>query len=303
MLSLSGQVRAQDKSTAAETLFKQARQLTADGKHSEACPKYAESQRLDPAIGTQFYLAECLENIGKLASAWSNYLQVADLAKTTGQKEKEKFARSRVKALEPKLAKLTIQVPVAQRDIAGLEIELDGKTVDANQWDTAVPVDTGKHVISANAPGKKPWEESVEITKNGTTISVFVPVLEDVESLSDDQPSSAQRTAGFIVGAAGIVGLGLGTAFGIIAMTKKSDADSYCDDNNFCDDTGVELRSSAITAATVSTIGFIAGGVILATGGVLVLTAPSPTESDEQVGFAMPRIEIGPTGIFVTGSW
>ena len=36
----------------AETLFERGRQLMAEGNLKEACPKFAESQRLAPAAGT-----------------------------------------------------------------------------------------------------------------------------------------------------------------------------------------------------------------------------------------------------------
>ena len=62
----------------AQVLFDQARALTASGKYAEACLKFAESQRLDPGIGTEFNLAECEQHVGKTASAWAHYLEVAD---------------------------------------------------------------------------------------------------------------------------------------------------------------------------------------------------------------------------------
>lgn len=39
---------AEEKKAAAESLFDEARKLSKAGKHAEACPMFAESQRLDP---------------------------------------------------------------------------------------------------------------------------------------------------------------------------------------------------------------------------------------------------------------
>jgi hypothetical protein len=88
---------------------------------------------------------------------------------------------------------------------------------------------------------------------------------------------SGQRVAGLGVGAAGVIGIGIGAFFGLRAMSKQdeSNKNGHCDAADTCDPEGLALRSEAITAATVSTIGFIAGGVALAGGVTLFLTAPS----------------------------
>ena len=55
---------------AAEWLFREGRALMKKGDFAPACAKLAESQRLDPAVGTLMNLAECEERIGRTASAW-----------------------------------------------------------------------------------------------------------------------------------------------------------------------------------------------------------------------------------------
>jgi hypothetical protein len=79
---------------------------------------------------------------------------------------------------------------------------------------------------------------------------------------------------------AGAVGLGIGAAFGLIAMSKLNQSNSGpCNAQDQCSGDGLSLRQSAGSAATVSTIAFVAGGVAAAAGIVLYVTAPHAATS------------------------
>jgi hypothetical protein len=174
--------------------------------------------------------------------------------------------------------------------IAGLEVKRDAVNVGRGQWGTPVPVDPGKHVITASAPGKKGWEETIDATGAGKTFSVTVPDLQDapVEKKTESvtppppaavvvaeppPPSSTQKTIGIVLMGAGVVGLGVGGFFGLQAMSKGSDSDR-CPDPNNCDAETVKLRDDARSAGDISTIAFIAGGALAVGGAVLFFTAP-----------------------------
>src|SRR6478735_9605838 len=47
----------------AEALFDEGRRLLAAARFAEACPKFAESQRLDSALGTLLNLGDCYEKM------------------------------------------------------------------------------------------------------------------------------------------------------------------------------------------------------------------------------------------------
>jgi hypothetical protein len=88
---------------------------------------------------------------------------------------------------------------------------------------------------------------------------------------------------GWVLGGAGVLGLGVGTAFGVIAIGDKSAANCT---SNVCDHGTV---NGIKTSALVSDIGWISGGVLLATGAALVLFAPKDSRAPN-VG-----LELAPT--------
>jgi hypothetical protein len=69
----------------------------------------------------------------------------------------------------------------------------------------------------------------------------------------------------------------VGTIFGIQAKLKERDANRHClaTDPTRCTAVGVDLMDQGKAAARVANVGFIAGGIALAGGVVLYLTAPS----------------------------
>jgi hypothetical protein len=285
-ISSAQQPSAQDQA-AAEGLFADAKKLMGEGNYGEACPKFEESQRLDPAPGTQFNLGECYEHIGRTASAWALFLNVAAAAKSANMPDREKVARDRAAALEPKLPKLVILVP---SPAPGLEVKRDGVLVGQAQYGSSVAIDPGKHPVTASAPGKEPWSTTVDVGPDGATISV--PALTDavvkpVAPAADFEASvpergqrglGSQRTLALVAAGVGVVGLGVGSVFGLKDMSKLSDAESHCT-GNACDATGVALRDDAMSAGNISTIAFSVGLVAIAGAAVLWFTAPASSSS------------------------
>ena len=66
------------------------------GRVSEACPLFEQSQRLDAGIGTQYNLAACYEALGRVASAYALFLEVSATAQARGQTERARAAAQAV---------------------------------------------------------------------------------------------------------------------------------------------------------------------------------------------------------------
>jgi hypothetical protein len=283
----------------AEALFEEARRLMASGDYASACPKFADSQAIEPAPGTALNLAICYEKAGKLASAWAAFHTAEAAAQTAKQAARAKAAEKRAAALEPKLSHLTITVrPEAQ--LSGLEVRCDDEPVRQAEWEVAEPRDGGSHEVVATAPGRKSWKARVELATSEQNLTVEVPVLEadappppppvavaptptpvdDGTAVGLSEPAhgagNVQRIVGLSLGGAGIVAVGVGAFAGLTAHSKYDDATRACGATTTCPPGSPAFaeRDTAVTWATVSTITFIAGGALLAGGAALYFTAP-----------------------------
>src|SRR5215468_1011218 len=93
---------------ASVALFNDGKKLMGEGKHAEACAKFQASLALVPGNGTRLNLANCLEKLGKTASAWAVFRDAQLAAEKAGDDVKKKFAEGEMQKLEPRLARLTI---------------------------------------------------------------------------------------------------------------------------------------------------------------------------------------------------
>jgi hypothetical protein len=299
-----------DKAASVE-LFNEGKKLMAAGKYAEACPKFEASLALVPGIGTRLNLGDCLEKLGKTASAWAVFRDAGLAADKAGDAPKRKFADERMAKLETRLARLTVRL-AAGADLPGLEVQRDGEAVGKVLLGNALPVDPGEHVVTARAPDHRPWSQKVTVA-DGATATVDVPKLEAVApaptptptplaptpvqpqapvapvppAAADEDPGHGRRILGLVVGGVGVAGLVTGGIFALSAKHKHDDAQNgHCDSKSVCDQTGFDLTNDARSAGTIATIAFGVGAAAVAAGVVLYLTAPSETHA----------VAIAPTG-------
>src|SRR5580698_10375476 len=94
-VSVARAVFAQSDKAGAESLLDEGIKLTTAQKYAEACPKFEESLHLYSSLNTEYFLADCYEHVGKVASAWVDFLEVAEKAHATGEAAKETGPRTR----------------------------------------------------------------------------------------------------------------------------------------------------------------------------------------------------------------
>lgn len=288
----SASAEPDDQKAAAQVLFESGRSLLDQGHFDEACPKFAESQRLDPGLGTMLWLADCYESAGRLASGWAAF-KVAAAAAAQRKDGREQVARDRAAALEPRLSRLNITVAPGAT-VPGLEVHRDGLLVGSAVWGLPVPVDPGVHTIAATAPGHRAWSTTVDIHDEAELRPVTIPVLETGPSqppvaangdesgdektgaaAASSRSGSTQRVIGIAVAGAGAAGIILGAVASLRAKSTYDESNAgHCNAADQCDAIGKQDRSSAISTAMLATVAMSAGAAALIGGGILDLTAP-----------------------------
>jgi hypothetical protein len=295
----------------ADALFREGQQLLTAGQVPAACSKLEESQRLDPKLGRLLNVAYCHEKLGLTATAWGEYNQAAALALQTAQAERETFARTQAGELARKLSFVLLDL-TATPEVS--QVTIDGKPLAHEQWAVPFPIDPGPHTLTFAAPDHKSHEQAVTITEPGTSKVALEPL--EPETRETPTPRSAPaplpellptepsrsggngRLAGSVVGGTGIALLGAGTAFGLEAMSLKSQADPHCPQRQ-CTHEAMSQIEQAKTFATVATIGFAAGAVGVGIGTWLILRAPSSSARAQLA----PYVAYDRAGISLQGAW
>jgi hypothetical protein len=288
----------------AETLFREAKSLIDASRLPEACEKFAESQRLDPRLGTLLHLATCHEETGRLASAWIEYQDAATLAGRLREPERQRLATTRARALEPKLARIRIQ-PMPGVD--GLEIKLDGRKLGDASIGVPIPVDAGPHLLEASARERQPRKVDVA-AEAGASLDVTIPPLEALPPPAPiappprlPQPAPVKESPPAIhpltlaLAGAGAAGLVVGTVFGINFFSQRHDGLAECSGST-CSAHGLDKLDDARASSLASGLGF---GIGLAAIGAAVVVHVTGFGR----GPAPATVAVAPNGVHLTARW
>ncbi|HEY8076491.1 MAG TPA: hypothetical protein VIF62_20340 [Labilithrix sp.] len=300
-LSYAGTAAAQNAERGvAQSLFEEGVRLMRAKNYAEACPKLAESHRLDPAGGTVFNLASCLEQDGKLASAFVAYDEALSRAKKDGNKKRADVAEKRMAEIRPRISRVTITV--AKSDDAKPDVRFDGTPIAEQAWGLAFYADVGTHTITAEAPGHKPFRADVRLDANDQHF-VNVPILlvdpsaaappppvvppptdahPPPKEAPPPPPAPERGPLPWILVGTGAALIGAGAITGVLAFSKHSDSNRECPDGA-CTSAGVSDEHQANTFAWVSDITIPLGVIAAAAGTWLLIRKPAPTTAGAHV--------------------
>jgi hypothetical protein len=322
---VTGTARAQsnDDTAHADILFHEGLALLKRGDDATACTRFAESKDMAPAVGVSLYLADCLQRVGKPASAWKEFRSAEALAIERKDK-RAALAHRRAEALAPGLDRVTIVAPSLDGSV---RVTLDGEAVSPESLGTAMPVDPGRHVVVARS-GKAERVFEAVVDANRTTATVQIDPFTDAKpeerpaiahddptsagGESPDTPASAEPAAvgagstrlWVSIGLAGLAaaGIGVGSGFGIAAKTARDESNAGpCNASDHCTPRGLSLRQAAIDDALVSTVAFGVG--VAALGACAIVTFALPHGAKDNPVTVSPAPVAGGGGALLRGTF
>ena len=219
------------------------------------------------------------------------------------------------------------------RDLLDVRVAMDGEFLAEGLDGSALPVDSGAHEFTFEAPGQLPLKKGFVVRegeKNRYERITLIPTEPAPSEVREPPPlmptqqslpaavvpktsgsnpehagardgSGARRVWSLGLIGAGVVGLGVGAGFGLQAMSKHGEANKACPGQTCSDQNGVNLWNQAVTAGTVSTVGFIVGAVAM-TGGVLLWTTDRSSANKARVS-GRTQVGLGLGSVQLRGSW
>jgi hypothetical protein len=209
----------------------------------------------------------------------------------------------------------------AGNDLGDVRATLDGKPLADVLNGTAIPLDPGEHHLTLEAPGLPRTEKTLVlhegekarrevVTFAAAPSETTAPSTPDATATPPEQdagthPGNTRREIAVVVGSVGLVSLVVGSIMGFVSKGTYDHAlDTECGSGaglkgaTMCTSNGVSDVQSANSQATVATVGFVAGAVLLGAGAYIYLSAPRA--GDVAIG---PAIDRDGAGVSVRGAW
>jgi len=250
------------------------------------------------------YLARAYENLGSLVKARETYIKITNEEIPAGATQPIRSAHAdaekELQALEPRVP--YVSVVVQGGGPKPVTVTMDGIQVPPALIGVPRPVDPAEHRFEAVAEGMDSAVSSV-VVREGRSETVVLTLHPSATAPAAPAGAPAPVTTGFaampaapppappgadtghgpspltwVAFGVGAVGIGVGTGFLLSSNSKVHDANDLCTagpDHDACPANvagkAASLDDEARTARTISIVGFVVGGVGVATGATLLV--------------------------------
>lgn len=320
---------AEDKSVvlSAREVAKQGLLAYDAGRYDQAVEMLNKAYQVVHVPTLALGIARAYAKLGKLVAASEMYLEASRIPKDPSwmatQDEAVRDAQKERGELMPRIPRLKILVDGARVD--DVELTVDGTKMPAALIGSEQLLDPGAHKLEAHR-GKEVVTRTVTLSESERREETLLFVGTDTAAEPPAAPKGAPGTApisapgshrdahhdarrkGSTQRLMGWLGVGVGGATiafggvtGFLALSKRSslrDTGDCSSDTRHCTDAHASEVDSFNTYRDLSTVGFVVGGVLAATGVTLLLTAPKP---EAQVGLV--GLWVGPNGVAIQGGF
>jgi hypothetical protein len=284
----------------ADKLFDDGRKYLATKEYSLACTAFEESEKADPAIGTQLNIALCYEEWGHVTAAYKAYVDAERVA-SAKKDNRAAGARKKVDELGPKVPHLQITLP-AELD-PSMVVLVDGAEVPREALATELALEIGPHKIEGRVAGRPPRNYTIDL-KAGDHEKLTVDVPKPVSTVVAPPPAPVvvqmRRGGKFYAGIAlvgvGAVALGIAGGVGLHERSAYGDAIGDCPMLQCSTEAAYHATENARDKANQMTYVAGAGIAAVAVGVVLIVT------SHRHAVTPAPMVAPGVVGLSIGGS-
>ena len=275
------------------------------GQYVEAAQAFRLAEMIFHAPTLVFAIGRAESKAGHLLEARALFKRViAEKIAPSAPREflgAQESARTELEAVEARIGHVTITVHSASGQ--SFAVRLDDADVARSALDQPIDVDPGSHRIVV-APDVGAAETRTVTVAEGARETVAIELalarVDPKGVVTAPGPSATAPPRDLLAPAlislgASVAGLGVGAVFGGLTLAKTSAIRAHCV-GDVCPSGQQSAAKGASTMATISTVGFIAGGVLAATGVTLLVLRPKPKAPS--VGIA-----IGPGSVLAQGAF
>jgi hypothetical protein len=206
----------------------------------------------------------------------------------------------------------------AGADVVAVSVSIDGRPLTSKLDGLPLDVDPGAHVFEFQTAGRPTVSRTLVLKEGekGRIERVVFPAPPSSESAPQaaakrDEPHGlgAAKISGIVLAAVGLGGIAVGTAYGLFAKSAFDKSNAECNAGDCPEMSRPQALSNhhvGVTDATISTIGFVAGGVLFAGGLTLAIAAPSAHGDEHHDATALritPALGPGAAGLDIRGEF